>query len=77
MDPEQFEDVSNIIQSLHKLIKILIEIIFAISPLLALSTHEWANHYSFHSTYLLRVNGVFANFMAIFNDQQDVHRPGQ
>jgi hypothetical protein len=57
MDPQQFEDISAEMQTLHKSMKNLIEIVFAISPLLALSTHGWDFH-SVHSTYLLRVSNI-------------------
>jgi hypothetical protein len=57
MDPDQFEDLSNAMQILHKPMKNVIEIVFASSPLLALSTHGWASQ-MYHSTYLLRVSDV-------------------
>jgi hypothetical protein len=57
MDEQQLEDVSNEIQVLHRSIKNAIEIVFAISPLLALSTHGWASK-SFNSVYLVRVSSV-------------------
>jgi hypothetical protein len=57
MDPDQFEEISNEIQLLHKSMKNVIEIVFATSPLLALSTHGWASK-SCNSVYLLRVSGV-------------------
>lgn len=58
MDSEQLEDLSNDVESLHKSMKNLIEIIFATSPLLALSTHGW-NLHSYHGMYLLRVGDLF------------------
>ena len=39
MDPQQFTDVSEAIQTLHRAMKNVMEIVFAASPLLALSTH--------------------------------------
>jgi hypothetical protein len=57
MDPVQFEELTMEIQSLHKGMKNVIDIVFATSPLLALSTHGWASK-SCHSTYLLRVSNV-------------------
>ena len=57
MDPQQLEDVSNEIQALHRSIKNVIEIVFAISPLLALSTRGWGST-SVNSSYLLRVSDV-------------------
>jgi hypothetical protein len=58
MDPQQLEDVSNAIEALHKSIKNAIEVAFAVSPLLALSTHGWASK-SFNSVYLLRVSPTY------------------
>ena len=57
MDPVQFEELTMEIQSLHKGMKNVIDIVFATSPLLALSTHGWASK-SCHSTYLFRVSNV-------------------
>ena len=54
MDSQQFEDISDEMQILQKSMKNVMEIVFATSPLLALSTHRWGSK-SFHSTYLLRV----------------------
>jgi hypothetical protein len=56
MDLQQFEDIANEMQMLHKAMKNVMEVVFATSPLLALSTHGWASK-SYHSTYLLRVSG--------------------
>jgi hypothetical protein len=57
MDPQQLEDVTNEMESLHRSMKNVIEIMFAISPLLALSTQGWASK-SVGSVYLLRVSPV-------------------
>ena len=57
MDPVQFEELTMEIQSLHKGMKNVMDIVFAMSPLLALSTHGWASK-SCNSTYLLRVSNV-------------------
>lgn len=57
MDMQNLEEISEEIQTLHKPIKNVIEIVFATSPLLALSTSGWANK-SFNSTYLLRVSDI-------------------
>jgi hypothetical protein len=57
MEPRQFEDVLREIEALHKPMKNVIEIAFATSPLIALSTHGWASK-SYHSTYLLRVSTI-------------------
>lgn len=72
MDPEQFEEISNEVQTMHKSMKNLIEIVFATSPILALSTHGWGSH-NFHSTYLLRVSVVFVFFLLFINN--DFPRP--
>ena len=55
MDPEQLEEVSNEIEGLHKSMKNVIKIVFAISPLLVLSMQGWASK-SLNSIYLLRVS---------------------
>lgn len=52
-----FEEIASDLQVLHKSMKNLIEIVFATSPLLALSTHGWS--WKSHSTYLLRVSEVY------------------
>ena len=70
MDTQQLEDISNEIQSLHKPMKNIIEIVFAASPLLALSTHGWASQ-TLHSTYLLRVM-LFFRFLDFIDAFQDV-----
>lgn len=54
MDPLKLEEIADEIQGLHKSMKNLIEMVFAISPLLALSTHGWTWHV--HRNYLLRVS---------------------
>jgi len=81
MDPQQLEDVSNEIQALHRSIKNVIEIVFAISPLLALSTQGWASK-SLNSVYLLRVGRVqvissclltiFKIFNALGNERPEI-----
>lgn len=55
MDSPQFEEISDQLKLLHKSMKNVMEIVFAMSPLLALSTHGW-DAKSLHSTYLLRVS---------------------
>ena len=57
MDPQQLEEVTHEMESLHRSMKNVIEITFAISPLLALSTQGWASK-SLSSVYLLRVSAV-------------------
>jgi len=54
LEPEQFEEMSSEIQMLHKAMKNVIEIVFATSPLLALSPYGWSSK-TCHSTFLLRV----------------------
>jgi hypothetical protein len=55
MDSQRFESLCHVIQFMHKSMKHLIEIVFAASPLLALSIYGWHSK-SIHSTYLLRVS---------------------
>lgn len=62
MDAEQFQEVFEEIQNLQKSMKNMIEIVFASSPLLALSTHGWASR-SYHSMYLLRVSDGLFDFL--------------
>jgi hypothetical protein len=64
MDSTQLEQISNEIQALHKSMKNIIEIVFATSPLLALSTHGWAWS-SVNSTYLLRVSFILVGFLKL------------
>jgi hypothetical protein len=61
MDKQQLIDFSESIQSLYRAMKNVMEIVFAASPLLALSTHGWAMK-AYNSTYLLRVSRVFIYF---------------
>jgi hypothetical protein len=49
LDPHQFEDISNEVQLLGQSIKNVMEFAFAISLLLAISTHGW-DTISIHST---------------------------
>jgi hypothetical protein len=55
MDSAQLEEIANEIEALHKSIKNVIEISFAISPLLVLSTQGWTWR-NIHRVYLLRVS---------------------
>jgi hypothetical protein len=57
MEPNQLEEIIIEMQKLHKAMKNVLEISFATSPLLALSTHGWSSR-TCHSTYLLRVSAV-------------------
>jgi putative Mn2+ efflux pump MntP len=56
---------SDDLELLHKSIKHLMEIAFAVSPLLALSTHGWFFK-SVHSAYLLRVRDYLACLLLLF-----------
>jgi hypothetical protein len=58
MDVNQLEEVSDEIQSLHKSLKNVMEFVFAVSPLLALSTHGWGGTKSIYGTFLLRVSDI-------------------
>lgn len=51
------DEISNEIEGLHKAMKNIIQIVFAISPLLALSTHGWTWRAT-NATYLLRVSNI-------------------
>ena len=72
MDPVQFEELTVEIQALHKAMKNVMDIVFATSPLLALSTHGWALK-SCHSTYLLRVSNVMFSSAVVYY-ALDIHR---
>lgn len=74
MNPQLLEDTSDSILTLHKSMKNVIDIVFAISPLLALSTHGWSSR-NVHSTYLLRVSGVLEILLSLIIDQQDLPFP--
>jgi hypothetical protein len=54
MESQQLEDIFEEMLLLHKSMKNIMEIVFAISPLLALSTNGWYSK-STHSVYLLKV----------------------
>jgi hypothetical protein len=47
---------------LHKPMRNIIQIVFAVSPLLALSPHGWGPTRSIHGVYLLRVSFVLVGF---------------
>jgi hypothetical protein len=61
---EEFEDVCNEMKIMHKQMKNAMEMVFAISPLLALQTRGWGGK-SCKSTYLLRVSDGFFTFVDI------------
>lgn len=74
MDLQQLEDITNEMQTLHKSMKNMMEIVFATSPLLALSTTGWGSK-PFHSTYLLRVSDDLVFFLVLINQKQDLPCP--
>jgi len=76
MGQQQFEEISNEMQNLHKSMKNLMEIVFATSPLLALSTHGWSGRF-IKSTFLLRVSDVLVVFLVLIKERQDIHLPRQ
>jgi len=55
MDTSQLDEIATEIEALHKLMKNLIEIAFALSPLMLLSTQGWSWR-NIHRVYLLRVS---------------------
>jgi hypothetical protein len=55
MEERQLDEISDEIKCLHKAMKNIIEVVFATSPILAISTHGWGSK-TIHSTYLLRVS---------------------
>lgn len=71
MDSQQFEDICDELQILHKSMKNIMAIVFATSPLLALSTRGWDSR-SFHSTYLLRVSDILVFYLSFINNQQKI-----
>jgi hypothetical protein len=76
MDPQQLEDISKEIQALHKSMKNVMEMAFAVSPLLALSTHGWASK-AINSMYLLRVTAISVLFLLLINRRQDLRSSWQ
>lgn len=76
MEPHQLEEISNEIQFLHKSMKNLMEVAFATSPLLALSTHGWRQK-SFNGTYLLRVGDISAVYSCAHLRSKDLLSPWQ
>ena len=62
MEQSQFEELSKEIQALHKPMKNIIQLVFATSPLLVLSTHGWGVWKSTPGNYLLRVSSVLVVF---------------
>jgi hypothetical protein len=58
MDSQVLVELAGEIKDLHKSMKNLIEIVFAVSPLMILSTYGWAWR-STNSSYLLRVSDLY------------------
>ena len=63
MEQDQLDEISNGIETLRKSMKNLMEISFAISPLMILSSHGWMSP-SCHSVYLLKVS-VFVSSVSL------------
>src|ERR1700722_17585712 len=76
MDPQQFEEISLEMLTLHKSMKNIFGMSFAISPLLALSTSGWY-YKTIQGTYLLRVSIVFVVFLTLINNLKAFHRSWQ
>jgi hypothetical protein len=75
MDAQQLEYVSNEIQALHRSIKNAMEMVFSVSPILALSTQGWSWR-SLNSVYLLRVGRVWlGSFLVFINGGLDIQCP--
>ena len=55
MDSQHLQDLSDGIEDMYKSMRHIIEIVFAISPLLVLSTYGWGWR-SVSGAYLLRVS---------------------
>jgi hypothetical protein len=62
MDKQQLDELLHDMASLHKPIKNLVEMSFAISPLLIIATHGWGSQ-SIHSWYLFRVSNNLSDFI--------------
>jgi hypothetical protein len=58
MDSQVLVDLAEEMKDLHKSMKNLIEIVFAVSPLMILSTYGWGWR-STNSSYLLRVSDLY------------------
>jgi len=71
MDPEQLEEISDELQLLQRSMKNVMDIVFAISPLLALSTYGWDSK-SVHSAYLLRVSPGLVFCISFIDNHQDI-----
>jgi len=67
MDAQQFDDISAELQILHRAMKNIMEMVFAVSPLFVLSTRGWDSR-SIHSTFLLRVSDCFIIAWSLFTE---------
>jgi hypothetical protein len=75
MEPSQLDDIANEIESLHKPMKNVIEIVFTASPILALSTHGWSM--SLNSMNLLKVGFYLFLLVQFLNDGVDFQHTRQ
>jgi len=69
MELPLLEELSEEIKELHKSMKNIIEIVFAISPLMVLSTYGWGWR-STNSTYLLRVSDLYFKSWQLFKKDE-------
>lgn len=76
MESAQFEEIYKDIQPLHKAMKNAIEMVFATSPLLALSTNSWGGR-TVNSTFLLRVGDFYVLSFPFVDDPQGLPSPWQ
>jgi hypothetical protein len=76
LDSQEFEAICDEAQALHKSMKNVMEIAFAISPLLALLTHGWESK-SINSTYLLKVSNILVFLLFFINALLDLPGVGQ
>lgn len=76
LDSQEFETICDEAQLLHRSMKNIMEIVFAISPLLALSTHGWDSK-SVNSTYLLKVSNILIFPLFFINALLDLPGVGQ
>ena len=76
MNLEEFEDACIEMELIHKQMKNAMEMVFAISPLLALQTRGWGS-ISCNSIYLLRVSEFFLLSLTCIEYLEDLSRPWQ
>ena len=75
MEPSQLDDIANEIESLHRPMKNVIEIVFTASPILALSTHGWSSSHS--SINLFKVGFYLFLLVQFLNDGVDFQHTRQ